>query len=288
MTSAIIRFFRHDATAAACSGAILLLILLALLAPLIAPYDPLSLDLESVKAPPSACHPFGTDEKGRDVLSRVLYGARFSLLIGLLATALALALGTAAGLLGGYCGGAVDAALQAVTDVTLAFPSLLLAIAIALVLSPGLVSVFLALGLVGWAAVARLVRGEVLSLKGREFVAAARAGGASSARILFRHILPNCLPLILAAGSLKIGAAILGEAALSFLDLGIRPPAPSWGFMISSSREFLSSAPWMAVFPGLFLSAAVIAFNLLGDSLRDRLDPRAVSRRRPFLKEMGG
>jgi peptide/nickel transport system permease protein len=286
MAFSLIHFFRGDTTAAVCSGAVLLLVLLALLAPLIAPCDPVAVDLESVKQPPSRPHLFGTDEKGRDIMSRVLYGARFSLAIGILATALALALGTAVGLLGGYFGGRIDAVLQTVVDVTLAFPSLLLAIAIALVLTPGFVSVFLALGLVGWAAVARLVRGEVMTLKGREFVAAARAGGASPARILLRHILPNCLPLILVAGSLKIGAAILGEAALSFLDLGVRPPAPTWGFMISSSREFLSSAPWMAIFPGIFLSAAVIAFNLLGDSLRDRLDPRASPQRRTPLKEM--
>jgi len=284
MASSLTAFFRSDRAAAVCSTAILVLVLVALLSPLLAPCDPVAVDLESVKQPPSGRHLFGTDEKGRDILSRVLYGARFSLAIGLLATALALVLGTAAGLIGGYFGGRADAALQAVTDVTLAFPSLLLAIAIALVLTPGFISVFLALGLVGWAAVARLVRGEVLSLKRREFVTAARAGGSSSARILLRHILPNCLPLILVAGSLKIGTAILGEAALSFLDLGVRPPAPTWGFMISSSREFLSSAPWMAVFPGIFLSATVIAFNLLGDTLRDRLDPRLDSRRRSVEK----
>ncbi|MCX6348551.1 MAG: ABC transporter permease [Candidatus Aureabacteria bacterium] len=280
MSADAMGFFRKNTTTSVCAGAVIVFILLALFSPLIAPCDPLAVDLECVKKPPSARHWFGTDEKGRDIFSRVIYGARFSLAIGLLATALALVIGTAAGLIGGYFGGKADAALQALTDVTLAFPSLLLAIAITIVLSPGFVTVFLALGLVGWAAIARLVRGEVMALKGREFVMAARAGGSSPARILLRHILPNCLPLILVAGSLKIGAAILGEAALSFLDLGVRPPAPTWGSMISSSREFLSSAPWMAIFPGIFLSTAVIVSNLLGDSLRDWLDPRLGFRRR--------
>ena len=257
------------------SGAVIVgLILAALLAPLITSLSPTAVNLDRVKLPPGPGHIFGTDEKGRDIFSRVVYGARISLKIGLLATTLALLTGTIIGLLGGYFGGLFDGFFQMVTDITLAFPGLLLAIGIAVVLTPGWVTVLIALTLVGWASLARLVRGEVLSLKKREFVEAARAGGASPLRIIFKHILPNCLPLLLVAGSLKVGSFILGEAALSFLDLGVRPPAPSWGLMISASREYLRAAPWMAIFPGVALALTVFAFNLLGDALRDRFDPK--------------
>lgn len=250
------------------------LFLAALLAPLITSTSPTAVNLDGVKLPPGPGHIFGTDEKGRDIFSRVVYGARISLQIGLLTTALALLTGTTIGLLGGYFGGVLDALFQMATDITLAFPSLLLAIGIAVVLTPGWVTVLIALAVVGWASLARLVRGEVLALKKREFVEAARACGASPFRIIFRHILPNCLPLLLVAASLKVGSFILGESALSFLDLGVRPPTPSWGLMISAGREYLKAAPWMAVFPGLALALTVFAFNILGDALRDRFDPK--------------
>jgi len=245
----------------------------AVFAPLLAAFPPDEVDLDRVGEGPSGTHWFGTDEKGRDVFSRVVYGARFSLGIGVLATAMALLLGAAAGLAAGYFGGTVDAVVQMITDITLAFPSLLLAIGISVVLAPGFVTVFVALALVGWASIARLVRGEVLGIRESEYVQAARAGGVSSAGIIVRHILPNCLPVILVAGSLKIGGFILGEAALSFLDLGVRPPDPAWGYMISAGREYLKSCPWMTVFPGFFLALTVFSFNLLGDAVRDRLDP---------------
>lgn len=268
-----LRFLRSGPRIVFALGLLGIMVLLALSAPLLAPAPPDRVDLEAIRLPPSRSHPFGTDEKGRDVFSRVLYGARFSLGIGALSTLLALGLGAGAGLIGGYCGGKADAVLQVVTDITLAFPSLLLAIAISVVLSPGFVTVFIALGLAGWASIARLVRGEVLGLREAGFVAAARASGASTVRILLRHILPNCAPLVLVAGSLKIGGFILGEAALSFLDLGVRPPAPAWGYMISAGREYLVSSSWITIFPGVFLALTVLSCNLLGDALRDRLDP---------------
>ncbi|MFH1037529.1 MAG: ABC transporter permease [PVC group bacterium] len=269
-----IRFFKKNKMAAAAASIITLLILTALLAPAIAPDDPNAIDLDQVKQPPGRRHLFGTDEKGRDIFSRVVYGARISLLIGCLATALALVIGTSAGLAAGYFGGTVDGALQMITDITLAFPALLLAIGITVVLSPGFLTVLIALSLVGWASIARLVRGEVFTVKEREYVEAGRAAGSSHLRILLRHILPNCLPIILIAAGLKIGAFILAEAALSFLDLGVRPPAATWGFMISAGREYLKTAPWIALFPGLALALTVMAFNIMGDAARDYLDPK--------------
>lgn len=268
------KLIRSNKIAIFAATVIIVLVLAAFLAPLISPYDPNTVDLDEVKLSPGSKHLFGTDEKGRDIFSRVVYGARISLSIGFLATALALTLGVVVGLAGGYFGGKIDSSLQMLTDITLAFPSLLLAIGITVVLSPSFITVCIALGLVGWASIARLVRGEVLAIKEREYVEAARACGSPPLRILFRHILPNCLSLVLVAASLKIGAFLLGEAALSFLDLGVRPPTPTWGFMISAGREYLKSAPWMAVFPGLALALAVISFNLLGDFLRDCLDPK--------------
>ncbi len=268
------KFLKKKKLAAAASGFLTLMILAALLAPLLAPFDPNAVDLDRVSRPPSRRHLFGTDEKGRDVFSRVLYGARISLLIGAAATAASLLIGGAVGLAGGYFSGPLDSLFQMVTDITLAFPGLLLAIGITIVLPPGFFSVLIALSLVGWSSIARVVRGEALSLKQREFVEAGRAAGSSPLRIIVRHILPNCLPLILVVASLKVGSFILAESALSFLDLGVRPPAAAWGFMISAGREYLKTAPWMTFFPGLALALTVIACNLLGDAARDYLDPR--------------
>ncbi len=267
-------FFRRKKLAAVSAAFLALMIVAALLAPLLAPFDPDAVDLDRISRPPSRRHLFGTDEKGRDVFTRVLYGARLSLLIGAGATAASLVIGAAVGLAGGYFSGPVDSFLQMVTDITLAFPGLLLAIGITIVLSPGFFSVVIALSLVGWSSIARVIRGETLSLKRREFVEAGRAGGSSHLRIILRHVLPNCLPLILVVASLKVGSFILAESALSFLDLGVRPPAAAWGFMISAGREYLKSAPWMTFFPGLALALTVIACNLLGDAARDYLDPR--------------
>lgn len=266
--------FISEPAAAAALCILVLLLLIAALAPLIAPFDPLAVNLDELRQPPSAAHPFGTDSKGRDVLSRVIYGSRISLLVGVAAAGLSMLIGLVLGMTAGYSGGKVEAFLSQVFDVLLAFPSLLLAIGISAVMAPGLLSAMLAITLVGWAGFARLVRGITISLKEQPYVEAARALGASPIRILYRHILPNALPLIIVSGSLRVGGFILMEAALSFLGLGAQPPTPTWGAMISLSRGYINSAPWMVVFPGIAISITVISFNIIGDFLRDRLDPR--------------
>jgi len=257
--------------------AVILLIMLALMAlvgSFLVSYDPLAMDLDALRQPPGKAHLLGTDSKGRDILSRVVSGSRISLSVGLIASALSLGIGIFFGLIAGYFGRTVDAFLSQVFDIFLAFPSLLLAIGISAIMPPGLTSAMLAITLVGWAGFARLVRGITLSLKEQTYVEASRALGASPARILYRHILPNALPLILVAGSLRVGGFILLEAALSFLGLGVQPPTPTWGSMISLNRAYINSAPWMVIFPGLAISITVISFNILGDFLRDKLDPR--------------
>jgi peptide/nickel transport system permease protein len=251
-----------------------LILLTAAIGPFIVRYDPLAMDLDSLKLPPCRAHLLGTDSTGRDILSRVVYGAHISLAVGISSSALSLAIGIFFGLLAGYFGGKVDVFFSQVFDIFLAFPSLLLAIGISAVMPPGLTSAMLAITLVGWAGFARLVRGLTLSLKEQTFVEASRALGASSARVLYKHILPNALPVIIVAGSLRVGGFILLEAALSFLGLGVQPPTPTWGSMISLNRSYINSAPWMVIFPGLAISVTVISFNVLGDFLRDKLDPR--------------
>jgi peptide/nickel transport system permease protein len=253
---------------------LILLVLTAIVGPYLAPQDPLAMDLDSLKQPPSKAHILGTDSKGRDIFSRIVFGARISLAVGISASALSLCIGIFFGLIAGYFGGKTDIILSQIFDIFLAFPSLLLAIGISAVMPPGIVSAMLAITLVGWAGFARLVRGLALSLKEQPYVEASRALGATPARILYRHILPNALPLILVAGSLRVGGFILLEAALSFLGLGVQPPTPTWGSMISLNRAYINSAPWMVVFPGLAISITVISFNVLGDFLRDKLDPR--------------
>jgi peptide/nickel transport system permease protein len=251
-----------------------LLVLTALFGPFLVSHDPLAIDLNNLRQPPDREHLLGTDSIGRDILSRIVHGARLSLAVGISATLLSLGIGVVFGLVAGYFGGWTDLVLSRVFDIFLAFPSLLLAIGISAVMPPGLASAMLAITLVSWAGFARLVRGMTLSLKEQTYIEAARAIGASTGRVLFRHILPNALPLLLVAGSLRVGGFILLEAALSFLGLGVQPPAPTWGSMISLNRMYINSAPWMVIFPGLAISVTVISFNVLGDYLRDRLDPR--------------
>jgi peptide/nickel transport system permease protein len=251
-----------------------LLVLTALFGPFLVSHDPLAIDLDNLRQPPDREHLLGTDSIGRDILSRIVHGARLSLAVGISATLLSLGIGVVFGLVAGYFGGWTDLVLSRVFDIFLAFPSLLLAIGISAVMPPGLASAMLAITLVSWAGFARLVRGMTLSLKEQTYIEASRAIGASTGRVLFRHILPNALPLLLVAGSLRVGGFILLEAALSFLGLGVQPPAPTWGSMISLNRMYINSAPWMVIFPGLAISVTVISFNVLGDYLRDRLDPR--------------
>lgn len=269
-----IRDLTSNTSALVAAVLLALLVLTAIVGPSLVSYKPEAMDLDNLKQPPNAQHLLGTDSIGRDILSRVVYGARISLSMGIIASAVSLCIGIFFGLIAGYFGGTVDAFFSQVFDIFLAFPSLLLAIGISAVMPPGLTSAMLAITLVGWAGFARLVRGITLSLKEQTYVEASRALGASPARILYRHILPNALPLILVAGSLRVGGFILLEAALSFLGLGVQPPTPTWGSMISLNRAYINSAPWMVIFPGLAISITVISFNILGDFLRDKLDPR--------------
>jgi peptide/nickel transport system permease protein len=258
---------------------ILLLILAAVLAPVLAPHNPniqFSSGLKSNGTPVGPCaeFPFGTDNLGRDVLSRVLYGARISLVVGVVSTVINLVLGVLVGTVAGYFGGWVDNVLMRVTDVILAFPLLLFCMALVAVLGPSLWNVLLSIGILGWGTMARVVRGQVLAVKEFEYVQAERALGASNARIMFRVILPNIIGPVIVLSTLNVGQNILIESGLSFLGIGIQPPTPSWGNMIQAGMQTYTFAPWTLWFPGLALVIAVLGFNLLGDGLRDILDPR--------------
>ena len=267
-------FFRKNRLSAFAAAVLGTIVIAALLGPIVWPHLPNEINLDAALSPPSMSHPFGTDNHGRDVFARTLAGARVSLGIGLAATAISLLIGTAIGMLGGFFGRPVDSVAVSLTDVTLAFPSLLLAIAISVVIPPGVTSVFIALSAVGWPTFARLTRAVVFSIKQTEYFSAATATGCASPRLLLKHVLPNCMPLLIVAASLRLGGFMLGEAALSFLGLGVQPPTASWGSMISHGRDFLHSAPWVTVFPGIAIALTIIAMNILGDSLRDHLDPR--------------
>jgi peptide/nickel transport system permease protein len=260
----------------ATAGLVLIVIFAAgaLLAPFIAPYDPLDQILITRLKPPSLEHLLGTDQLGRDVFSRMLFGARISLTIGLAVVISASVFGTLVGLMAGYGGGLVDEALMRFTDIFFAFPPLILAMAIAGALGPSLNNAMVAIAVVTWPVYARLVRGQVLSLREREFVIAARSIGSSTPRILLRHLLPNTLAPILVQASFDMGGAILSAAGLSFIGFGAQPPTPEWGVMISEGRKFISTQPWLSLFPGLAILATVAAFNLIGDGVRDILDPR--------------
>jgi peptide/nickel transport system permease protein len=253
---------------------VLLFVLIAFFAPLIAPQDPLQTSWSAVRKAPSAQYLFGTDEIGRDVLSRVIWGARASLLAGLVSVSIAMALGVPIGLLAGYLGGWVDGAISRFTDAMLAVPFLILAIALAAFLGPSLTNAMIAIGVSATPVFIRLTRGQVLSVKVEDFVEAARAVGNPHWRIALRHILPNILPPLIVQATLAIASAIIAEASLSFLGLGQQPPAPSWGSMLNTAKNYVDNAPWMAVWPGVSIFLLVLSFNLLGDGLRDALDPR--------------
>jgi peptide/nickel transport system permease protein len=261
--------------AAVFGAAVLLLVLvLALLAPWLAPYDPMATSWSAVRKAPSAAHWFGTDEVGRDLLSRVIWGARASLAAGLVAVLIAVAVGLPLGMVAGYLGGWVDMLIGRLTDAMLAIPFLILAIALAAFLGPSLSNAMIAIGVTATPIFVRLARGQVLQARAEDWVEAARAVGNPRARILVRHILPNILPPMLVQATLTIASAIIAEASLSFLGLGQQPPAPSWGSMLNTAQRFLTQAPWMALFPGAAIFVTVLAFNLVGDALRDALDPR--------------
>lgn len=254
---------------------VLFMVFVAVFAPLLAPYDPTAQSWTAVRKAPSAAHWFGTDEAGRDMLSRIIWGARASLLAGLTSVGIAMAIGVPLGLAAGFLGGLVDGFISRFTDAMLACPFLILAIALAAFLGPSLTNAMLAIGITATPFFIRLTRGQVLSIKSEDYVEAARAVGNPQWRVAVRHVLPNILPQLMVQATLTIATAIIAEASMSFLGLGLQPPAPSWGSMLNSAQRFLSNAPWMALWPGIAIFATVLSFNLLGDGLRDALDPRS-------------
>lgn len=264
---------RQNKLAAASAVLILLIILAAVFAPFVAPYDHLSQSLTDRLQTPSMAHWLGTDELGRDVLSRIIFGARISLTIGLVPTLISMAIGTVLGLCAGVYGGKVDFVIMRLADVMLAFPSLLLAMVVMYTMGGGLINIFIALSLINWASTARVVRSQTLSLKEKEYVEAARSIGVSRWTIMFRHILPNCLPSLIVLFTLNIPSAILSEASLSFLGVGAQPPSASWGLMAVRGKKYLFSEPWLCIAPSVAIMIVVLAFNFLGDGLRDVLDP---------------
>lgn len=253
---------------------IVFLFAISLLSPLLPIYDPNKIDLESLKRPPSIQHPFGTDNKGRDILVRVVYGGKISIGVAVIAALVSASIGFGVGIASGYFGGRVDTVLMSVVDFILSFPSLLLAIAISVILPPGIYTVMIAISAVGWTSFARLIRGHVLTIKDMPFIDAARAMGCSNLRILFMHVAPLCIPLSLVMMGIKLGGFILTEATLSFLGLGAQPPVPTWGSMISANRAYILTAPWMALFPGLAISITAFCFNMLGEMLKEKYEFR--------------
>lgn len=274
LTGIALAQFRRSAVGVVGAALVGAFLVTTALAPLLAPYDPVAADFASVLSPPTAAHPFGTDDVGRDILSRVIHGSRVSLEAGLFTVAVALVVGLPLGLVAGYVGGRVDDGIMRAIEVILSFPTLVLALGITAVLGPKLIHALFAIGIVFIPHFARLIRGQVLSVKENDFVAAARALGASDVRVMRLHLLPNCLAPILVQSTYSVAFAILVEAALSFLGLGTQPPTPSWGIMLSSGRGYLEQAPWLGAFPGLAIFLTVLGFNLLGDGIRDALDPR--------------
>ncbi len=257
-------------------GVIFFFVALALLAPLFAPYDPLATSWGDIRKAPSGAHWFGTDEIGRDIASRVIFGARASLLAGVVSVLISMSIGVPLGLLAGYAGGKVDLLISRLTDAVLACPFLILAIALAAFLGPSLTNAMIAIGVSATPVFVRLTRGQTLAVKAEEFILSARAIGNPPWRIALRHVLPNVMPALIVQATLAIAAAVIAEASLSFLGLGQQPPAPSWGSMLNTANNYIDNAPWMAIWPGLSIFALVLSFNLVGDGLRDALDPRQV------------
>jgi len=265
----------RNRTVSVCLFALVVLAILALMAPLIAPYDPNDIDLKSSLQSPSASHPLGTDHLGRDVLSRILYGAATSFTIALSVVILALSLGIVLGGSAGYFGGMVDETVSRAIDLFLSFPSIIFALAIVGALGSSVLNLILALALVHWASYARMMRGQVLSMKNNDYVSSARVIGASDRRILFKHILPNALAPVIVLATLDMGHVILSAAALSFLGLGIPPSVPEWGSMLNAGKEFMRTAPYLTIFPGIAITLTVVLFSLLGDGFREVLDPES-------------
>ncbi|MBQ1365642.1 MAG: ABC transporter permease [Clostridia bacterium] len=274
MKDALRRMIRANKLSLVSLIVIFLLILFSILAPWLTPYGEADMDLMHRLSPPSAEHLLGTDEAGRDVLTRLLYGSRVSLMVGIVPTLLSMVIGAVLGVTAGYLGGAVDSIIMRLADIVLAFPSMLLAMVIMYTLGDGLFNVFLTLTLMNWGTVARIARAETLKLKTIDYVEAARSIGMSKGRIIMRHILPNCIPTLIVLFTLNVPSAILTESALSFLGLGIQPPSASWGLMVNTGRQYLFNAPWLSFAPSGAIMLAVLSFNFLGDGLRDAIDPR--------------
>jgi peptide/nickel transport system permease protein len=273
MTDFLERFFKNK-MAVAGSIVVVLLFAVSLLAPWIAPYDPSTIDLKHVLAPPSFGHPLGTDQLGRDVLSRMIWGARISLKVGFVATGIAMLIGTILGAASGYYGRWVDATIMRFVDIMLCFPTFFLILAVIAILEPSIWNIMIVIGLTGWMGITRLVRADFISLKERDFVSAARVIGASDFRIIFVHILPNAMASVLVATTLGIAGAILTESALSFLGIGVQPPIPSWGNILTAGKDNIDIAWWLSLYPGLAILITVLGYNLLGEGIRDSLDPR--------------
>ena len=268
-----VKFMRNRA-AVFGAALVLLIVFMAVFAPWLSHYNPVQASFMTVRQAPSAAHWFGTDELGRDVLSRLLWGARASLLAGVVSVCIAVAIGVPLGLLAGYFGKLVDGVISRIADALLSIPFLILAIALAAFLGPSLTNAMAAIGISAMPRFVRLTRGQAITVKAEDYVEGARAIGLGHARIIVRYILPNVLPPIIVQASLTIATAIIAEASLSFLGLGQLPPSPSWGSMLNTAKDFVSQAPWMSIFPGIAIFLAVLGFNLLGDGLRDALDPR--------------
>ncbi len=274
----MIREFAKNKMALAGSIFIMIMIVFALLAPIISPHSPTDIDTKNILAAPSGSHIFGTDTLGRDIFSRIVYGSRISLSIGFIAVGIAVIIGVLIGSMAGYYGGRVDSVLMRFVDIMLCFPTFFLILAVIAVLEPSIFNIMVVIGATSWMGVARLVRAEVLTLKERDYVAAASVMGAGDAWIVFRHLIPNAIAPVLVSATLGIGGAILVESALSFLGIGVQPPTPSWGNILMDGKSTLGVAWWLTIFPGVFITLTVLSYNLLGEALRDLLDPRVKGR----------
>ncbi|NPV05859.1 MAG: ABC transporter permease [Syntrophaceae bacterium] len=266
--------FSKNRLAVAGSVVVVLLFVLSILAPWIAPYDPAAIDLKNILQPPSAKHWFGTDQLGRDVLSRMIWGAQISLKVGFVSTGIAIFIGTILGAVAGYYGRWVDAVIMRFVDIMLCFPTFFLILAVIAFLEPSIWNIMVIIGATGWMGITRLVRADFISLKERDFVQAARVIGASDLRIIFIHILPNCMASVLVAATLGVAGAILTESALSFLGIGVQPPTPSWGNILTAGKDNIDIAWWLSLYPGLAILVTVLGYNMLGEGIRDSLDPR--------------
>jgi peptide/nickel transport system permease protein len=266
--------FLKNRVAVAGSVIVIVLFAVSLLAPWLSPYDPNAIDLKNVLAPPSGGHPFGTDPLGRDVLSRMIWGAGISLKVGFVATGIAILIGTILGAMAGYYGRWVDAVIMRFVDIMLCFPSFFLILAVIAILEPSIWNIMIVIGLTGWMGVTRLVRADFISLRERDFVQAARGIGAGDLRIIFLHILPNAMASVLVTATLGVAGAILTESALSFLGIGVQPPTPSWGNILTAGKDNIDIAWWLSFYPGLAILITVLGYNLLGEGIRDALDPR--------------